>query len=90
MQYFQRPLNLLFYHNELSPGALFHIPRFHKHCSRLQRLFAAISPCFIEERLEARLRRVIEEHVGDHYADSNRRTQELIGMSLGEFGYSVR
>lgn len=89
MQVVQRPLNMLLYHNELSPGALLHIPRFHKRYARLRPLFAALSPGFLERRLDARLRHVIGAHVGGFYAESNARTQDLIDVDLAALGYMV-
>ena len=87
MQQVQRPLNFLFYHNELSPGALIHVPRFHKRYARLRRAFELLSPRWLEARLDRRLRQRIEAFVGEHYAASNSRTERLIGRSLGQFGY---
>lgn len=87
MQQVQRPLNFLFYHNELSPGALVHVPRFHKRYARTRRAFELLSPRWLEKRLDRRLRRSIEAFVGNHYAASNARTEQLIGRSLAEYGY---
>lgn len=89
MQQIQRPLNALFYHNELSPGALFHIRRFHKRYARLRPLFDTISPRFLESRLERRLRDAIDRHVGTYFAASNARTERLTGLALQEYGYPV-
>lgn len=89
MQHVQRPLNMLFYHNELSPGALVHVPRFHKRYARLRPLFDRLSPQFLERRMEERLRSGIERHVQSHYAASNRRTAEMTGLALQDFGYIV-
>ena len=89
MQQVQRPLNMLFYHNELSPGALIHLPRFHKRYARLRPLFDYISPRFLERWTEERLRSAIERHVGNQYAASNRRTEALTGLALSDFGYAI-
>jgi hypothetical protein len=89
MQNLQRPFNMLFYHNELSPGALVHVPRFHKRYARLRPLFDVLSPRLLERRLEQSLSDAIERRVGTHYATSNARTEELTGIRLGELGYPV-
>jgi hypothetical protein len=89
MQQLQRPLNMLFYHNELSPGALVHIPRFHKRYARFRWLFDRLSPKSLEQRLNRRVQSQIARHVGSYYAESNRRTQELTGLSLAGLGYPV-
>lgn len=89
MQQVQRPLNFLFYHNELSPGALIHIPRFHKRYARLRRLFEIASPRFVEAALGRRLERAIAAHVGDHFAASNARTERLTRLDLAALGYPV-
>lgn len=89
MQAAQRPLNFLFYHNELSPGALAHIPRFHKRYARLLPVWRALSPAPLERRLDARLRARIDRVVGDRYAASNARLQGLTGEPLGALGYAT-
>ncbi|WP_158266608.1 sulfotransferase [Allosphingosinicella deserti] len=89
MQAVQRPLNMLFYHNELSPGALLHIPRFHKRFARLTPIFRALSPSIVERRLDARLRRIIAARVGNHYLESNQRTQAFVDHDLAALGYEV-
>ncbi len=89
MQWVQRPLNMLFYHNELSPGALFHISRFHKRYARLAPLFRAISPGAVERRLDRGLRQAIAAHVGGYYAHSNALTQAHVEHDLRSLGYQV-
>ena len=89
MQQVQRPLNMLFYHNELSPGALVHVPRFHKRYARLRPLFERLSPRLLEQRLNRRIQSQIADHVGRAYAESNRRTAALTGIPLADLGYPV-
>lgn len=89
MQYIQRPLNALFYHNELSPGALIHIAHFHKRFARLVPLFRAISPHFLESSLDRRLCIAIDHHVSDYFAESSSRTQQFTGLPLAALGYPV-
>jgi hypothetical protein len=91
MQLIQRPLNMLFFHNDLSPGALIHIKRFNKRYRKyLLPLFQILSPKFVDKRILARQKRTIDQIVGDRYAESNRRTQEQTGLPLREFGYPVK
>jgi len=89
MQYVHRSLNALLYHNELSSGALFHIPRFARRFGRLRSAFDLVSPVGVENRLRAGLKAAIREHVGDYYSDSNRRTEQLTGLDLTRYGYSA-
>lgn len=89
MQLVQRPLNMLFFHNDLSPGALFHIHRFHLRFKQWRPFFDVISPKFLDDWILDRQRRTVREVVGERYAKSNRRTQDLTGISLGELGYPV-
>ncbi|WP_336970686.1 sulfotransferase [Sphingobium aromaticiconvertens] len=89
MQLAQRPLNALFFHNELSPGALLHIPRFAKRYARTRRVFEAITPAWLEKSMQARLMQAIDRHVGDYYAESNRKTEQLTGISLARYGYPL-
>jgi hypothetical protein len=85
----QRLLNMLFFDNDLSPGALVHVPRFARRFSKFRYYFERISPRFVERRLSDGQIRRIRELVSDYYAASNRRTQELTGLPLKEFGYIV-
>jgi len=89
MRILQRPLNMLFFRNELSPGALFHIRHFNRRFSRLRPLFKRLSPRLLERLLDDREMDAVNKLVGDYYAASNRRTQEMIGLPLAEFGYPV-
>jgi hypothetical protein len=41
------------------------------------------------ERAEARLRRMVDELVGERYRESNRATAELTGLDLGSYGWPV-
>lgn len=87
MQKAQRAANFLFYHNQPSAGALIHIRRFHKRCARLRGLFDTISLPLFERWMDRRLRPEIDSAVGDYSAESNARTERLIGHSLGDLGY---
>jgi hypothetical protein len=89
MQYVQRPLNYLVNRNELSDGALIHIPRFARRFGRLRAAFDMVSPATLERRLRSGLRKRISDHVGEHYEESNRRTEQLTGLDLAQFGYAV-
>lgn len=42
-----------------------------------------------QERPKKKLRRAIDGEIGAYYAESNRRTSDLIGTDLGDLGYSV-
>ena len=89
LQLTQRPLNMLFYHNELSPGAIVHIPNFTRRYAEFAKRFGRFSPDFLERKLQKRQRIEIEALVGDRFAMSNRRTQEMTGLPLAELGYPV-
>ena len=43
----------------------------------------------LNQAIETRQRRRIAEEVGDKYRASNRRTSELIGIDLAQYGYDV-
>jgi hypothetical protein len=90
MQMLQRPLNMLFFHNDLSPGALIHIPLFNKRYTKyLRPIFELLSPRLVDEWILRRQRQIIDDIVGNRYAQSNRRTQELTDLPLSEYGYPV-
>jgi hypothetical protein len=90
MQQVQRPLNMLFYHNELSPGALLHISRFAKRYKLAEPFFRSISPPFLERWLERRISRAVDRIIGERYQDSNARTMALTGLDLRRFGYDLK
>jgi len=46
-----------------------------------------IVPRSMDRRMKQRLEREVEEITGDAFVASNRETEKLIGMDLGEFGY---
>jgi hypothetical protein len=87
--YFMRFINFLFYHNELSPGALVDLPSLHFGMKRLSAGFRAFSPKWLDEIIERRQRREIELRVGNHFIESNMRTAQLMGLPLAEYGYTV-
>jgi hypothetical protein len=89
LQMVQRPLNALFYDNELSPGALINIRRFAPRFGVARGLFEAISPRWLERHLQERRRAEIDRHVGDYYAQSNWRTQMITGLDLSRYDYPV-
>ncbi|HEX2803851.1 MAG TPA: hypothetical protein VHN55_07725 [Sphingomicrobium sp.] len=90
MQLVQRPLNMLFFHNDLSPGALLHVTRFHMRYGKYARpLFNLITPKVLDDWILRRQRRIIDSMVGNRYAVSNRRTQEIVGLPLADLGYPV-
>ena len=90
MQLVQRPLNMLFFHNDLSPGALVHVHLFHlRYAKFARRFFDLISPKFVDDWILARQERIVNAAVGTRYAESNRRTQEMTGLPLAELGYPV-
>jgi hypothetical protein len=47
------------------------------------------APAALDRRIEGRMRRTIEEMVGDRYRASNGRTSELTGFDLAGYGYDV-
>lgn len=79
--------NRLFNRNQLGPGALFPWPPAARLAHRLALAAGRTTPRFIQRRLEGRYRNYIGRTVGPYYAASNRRTSELIGIDLSQYGY---
>ncbi|GHF06529.1 hypothetical protein GCM10016455_29630 [Aliiroseovarius zhejiangensis] len=48
-----------------------------------------LTPASLYERNRRQMKQTIENHVGDYFKDSNRRTSDLIGTDLGALGYPV-
>lgn len=89
MQWLQRPLNAIFYNNELSPGALFHIHNFHKRYAKLTRFFRVLTPPPADRYFDAKLRKYFRTEIGTYYGDSNKLTEALTGLDLGKYGYAL-
>ncbi len=58
-----------------------------KIASKLAQIADAIIPGSIHEKEERLLKEKIANYVGDIYRESNKKTSELIGFNLAEFGY---
>ena len=48
-----------------------------------------LAPRQAVDREEERLRRSVEDIVGDRYVDSNRQTAALLGVDLGAYGWMI-
>ncbi len=81
----RRMLNGLGVRSDLNPAPPLSSPVFWRLGKRIDRL--SLAPRQTVEREEAKLRRTIEETVGERYVESNRRTAELIGVDLGSYGW---
>ena len=73
--------------SDLNPAPPLASPVFWRLGKRIDRL--SLAPRQAVDREEAKLRRTIEETVGDRYVESNRRTAELIGVDLGAYGWMI-
>jgi hypothetical protein len=83
----RRMLNGIGVCSDLNPAPPLSSPVFWRLGKRIDRL--SLAPRQTVEREEAKLRRAVEEVVGDRYADSNRRTAELTGVDLTAYGWMV-
>jgi Sulfotransferase family len=83
----RRWLNGLGVRTDLNPAPLLASPVFWRLGKRIDRL--ALAPPQTIAREEAKLRRIVEETVGDRYLASNRLTAGLIGVDLGAYGWMI-
>ena len=83
----RRWLNVLGVRSDLNPAPPLASPAFWRLGKRIDRL--ALAPPRAVAREEEKLRRTVEEVVGDRYAASNRRTAELTGVDLAAYGWTV-
>lgn len=81
----RRMLNGLGVRSDLNPAPPLASPVFWRLGKRIDRL--SLAPQGVVAKEEAKLRRTIEETVGERYVESNRRTAELIGVDLGSYGW---
>jgi hypothetical protein len=81
----RRWLNRLGVRSDLNPAPLLASPAFWRLGKRIDRV--SLAPRQAVAREEEKLRRTVEEVVGDRYVESNRRTAELIGVDLAAFGW---
>jgi hypothetical protein len=56
---------------------------------KIARVFELIIPEKIHQAEEKRIKSLIEKNYGNLYQESNRRTSELIGIDLSEYGYRM-
>jgi len=85
-----RPLNRFDRRSDVNPTPLFHS----RAVSRFARHVRASSPTApgarsLATREETKLRRLVDEAVGDRYVESNRRTTELTGLDLAAAGWTL-
>lgn len=85
----KRRLNPLVQQDRLNPHAWFPIRKAESLLKRYVGAFDAWVPRSLSGAMEARLRAVVCEAVGDRYKESNARTSELTGLPLAELGYDL-
>jgi len=83
----RRVLNGLGVCTDLNPAPPLASPVFWRLGKRIDRL--SLAPRQAVDREEEKLRRTVEEIVGDRYVDSNRETAELLGVDLGAYGWMI-
>ena len=83
----RRVLNGLGVCTDLNPAPPLASPVFWRLGKRVDRL--SLAPRQAVDREEEKLRRTVEEIVGDRYVDSNRQTAELLGVDLGAYGWMI-
>jgi hypothetical protein len=81
----RRRLNVLGVRTDLNPAPPLASPAFWRLGKRIDRM--TLAPARAVTREEDRLRRTVAEKVGDLYAESNRRTGEMIGVDLAVYGW---
>lgn len=89
MQLARRVANRLLTRTELSEQGLLGFHSLDKAFWRAGPTFKALTPAGFDSRLAARQSRIIREHVGNFYVESNRRSSELLDIDLGALGYTV-
>lgn len=89
MQAVRRTANRLLTRTELNEDGLLRFHSLHKPFWRAAPAFRRVTPAALDSRLATRQTRIIRDYVGNFYADGNRRASELLGLDLGEFGYTV-
>lgn len=89
MQYVQRWLNRYFSDNELSRGALLHVPKLPRRFARFEPIFKVATPRRLDNWLHDRILTRISESCGDQYVRSNGRTVSITGLNLKDYGYKL-
>jgi hypothetical protein len=79
--------------SQLNPGGLFETVPVHRagqaHSRRLSGPVDALTPGFVERAILEPRRRHIAKLIDGYYAASNARLEEMTGLALGDFGYSL-
>ena len=81
----RRLLNGIGVRSDLNPAPLLASPAFWRLGKRIDHW--RVAPRQAVAREEAKLRRTVQQVVGDRYAESNRQTAELIGVDLAAYGW---
>jgi Sulfotransferase domain len=86
-----RPLNFFGPRSDLNPAPLFQSKLIFSLAKQIRRLDPSTMTMLQEraERSEAHLRAVVDEAVGERYAESNRATAELTGIDLTSYGWTL-
>jgi hypothetical protein len=85
-----RQMNRCFVRSRLNLAPLLPIPQANRTLRRGFTALDRILPSAARDLFDRRLERVVADAVGDRYRESNRRTEELIGMELKPYGYLTR
>jgi len=83
----RRWLNTLGVRSDLNPAPPLASPAFWRLGKRIDRV--SLAPARAVAKEEAKLRRTVDEVVGERYVESNRRTAELTGIDLGAYGWMI-
>jgi len=83
----RRRLNGLGVRSDLNPAPPLASPVFWRLGKQIDRM--SLAPRRIVVAEEKKLRQTVAKNVGDMYVESNRRTAELTGIDLGEYGWMV-
>jgi hypothetical protein len=89
-QVLQRQVNRRFSMNELSPGRGMPLANARRRFGGLSRHLGLRLTAGLDARLEARMKRLIENRFADNFGESNSALSEMMGINLGDYGYQMK
>jgi hypothetical protein len=85
----RRLINPLFVQTRLNPRPWLAATDFGRMLIRRLEWLDAVLPSHLQRYIDARAKRFVAGMVGDRYRDSNRRLQDMTGLDLVNYGYTV-
>ncbi len=86
-QWLRRQVNATCFRTQFSNSGFIHAPILDRVFRKSDDIIEWFVPKALDKHLTARQSRLIERYVGDYFAEFNKKTSDIIGYDLSEYGY---